>query len=51
MADKTLIPDIISIEEGIDYKFIIMDAKYYNLQLEEDKKLSGYPGIESVTKQ
>lgn len=50
-ADKTFIPDIISIEEGIDYKFIIMDAKYYNLQLEENKKLSGYPGIESVTKQ
>ena len=47
-AQDTLIPDIISI---CDNKFIIFDAKYYNLQMEADKDLRGQPGIESITKQ
>lgn len=51
-APDTLIPDIISIvQHGNDCQFIIFDAKYYNLQLERNKKLRGQPGIESVTKQ
>ena len=51
-AEDTLIPDIISIVnvDG-DYQFIIFDAKYYNIQLEHNKKLRGQPGIESITKQ
>lgn len=51
-AEDTLIPDLISIVnvDG-DYQFIIFDAKYYNIQLEPDKKLRGQPGIESITKQ
>ena len=52
MAEDTLIPDLISIVnvDG-DYQFIIFDAKYYNIQLEHNKKLRGQPGIESITKQ
>lgn len=48
----TLIPDLISIV-NVDgnYQFIIFDAKYYNIQLEHNKKLRGQPGIESITKQ
>ena len=51
-AEDTLIPDLISIVnvEG-NYQFIIFDAKYYNIQLEHNKKLRGQPGIESITKQ
>lgn len=51
-AEDTLIPDLISIVnvDG-DYQFIIFDAKYYNIQLEHNKKLRGQPGIESITKQ
>ena len=51
-AEDTLIPDLISIVnvDG-EYQFIIFDAKYYNIQLEHNKKLRGQPGIESVTKQ
>ena len=50
-AKKTLIPDSISIVEiNSKIHFIIFDAKYYNFQLIKDK-LSGYPGIESITKQ
>lgn len=51
-AEDTLIPDLISIVniDG-DYQFIIFDAKYYNIQLEHNKKLHGQPGIESITKQ
>lgn len=51
-AEDTLIPDLISIVniDG-DYQFIIFDAKYYNIQLEHNKKLCGQPGIESITKQ
>jgi hypothetical protein len=51
-AADTLIPDLISIVQIEDeYQFIIFDAKYYNIQLEENKKLRGQPGIESITKQ
>ena len=28
-----------------------MDAKYYKIQLQEDKQLVGLPGVESITKQ
>ena len=49
---KTLEPDVITVyNNGDDYVFWIFDAKYYKLQLEEDKPLVGYPGIESITKQ
>ncbi len=51
-ASDTLIPDLISIiNANGEYQFIIFDAKYYNLQLEENKALKGQPGIESITKQ
>lgn len=51
-AADTLIPDLISVVKvGGDHHFIIFDAKYYNIQLEENKKLRGQPGIESITKQ
>lgn len=48
----TLIPDIITAGQGEtgDY-FVILDAKYYNIQLEKDKVLRGNPGIGDVTKQ
>lgn len=47
-ARDTFIPDIITFEDNL---FIILDAKYYNLQMEKDKSLRGQPGIESITKQ
>lgn len=51
-AEDTLIPDIISIVNADgNYQFVIFDAKYYNIQLEHNKKLHGQPGIESITKQ
>ena len=51
-AEDTLIPDLISIVNvNGTYQFIIFDAKYYNIQLEPNKKLRGQPGIESITKQ
>ncbi len=51
-AEDTLIPDLVSIVENDgEYQFIIFDAKYYNMQLEKNKKLRGQPGIESITKQ
>lgn len=51
-APDTLIPDLISIVQKPEgSQFIIFDAKYYNLQLEKEKKLRGQPGIESITKQ
>ncbi|MCR1891357.1 LlaJI family restriction endonuclease [Ligilactobacillus murinus] len=50
-AKDTLIPDIVSLNKVNDsYQFIIFDAKYYNLTLEENK-LAGHPGIGDVTKQ
>lgn len=51
-AKETLIPDIITIsQQDSKYQFVIMDAKYYNIQLEEDKPLRGQPGVGDVTKQ
>lgn len=51
-AEDTLIPDLISIVNVDGHcQFIIFDAKYYNIQLEHNKKLRGQPGIESITKQ
>ena len=50
-AKKTLIPDLISVNLVDDKcQIIIFDAKYYKLVL-NFKKLSGQPGIESITKQ
>ena len=45
---ETLIPDLIGI---YDDKFVIFDAKYYCIQLEEKKVLRGQPGVGDVTKQ
>jgi hypothetical protein len=51
-AKETLIPDLITIWRQDDsYRFIIFDAKYYNIQLEEGKQLLGQPGVGDVTKQ
>ena len=51
-TEDTLIPDLVSIVKiDGEYQFIIFDAKYYNIQLEHNKKLRGQPGIESITKQ
>ena len=51
-AADTLTPDIIAVGQsgGADY-FIILDAKYYNLQLEPDRELRGIPGVADITKQ
>lgn len=52
IAEKTLVPDFLAIFSGVkNFQFIILDAKYYVLQLEKGKKLCGQPGIESLTKQ
>ena len=48
---RTLKPDIITIVPGQETCFIISDAKYYNIALEDTKPLSGNPGVEDVTKQ
>ncbi len=51
-AEDTLIPDLVTIANvNGEYQFIIFDAKYYNFQMEPEKKLRGQPGIESITKQ
>ena len=47
IAADTLIPDMITIYKD---QFIIFDAKYYKLHMEEDL-LNGNPGIDSITKQ
>lgn len=44
---NTLIPDIISIYND---EFLIFDAKYYNIEL-DDSNFKNNPGIEDVTKQ
>ena len=51
-SEKTLIPDLINlnINSNGDLQFLIFDAKYYNLCLNE-KTLSGQPGVESISKQ
>jgi hypothetical protein len=51
-AKDTLIPDLITIwRQSSTYQFIILDAKYYNIQLEEGKQLRGQPGVSDITKQ
>lgn len=47
---KTLVPDIISIYKQSKKAFIIMDAKYYSIRL-DDSQLSVNPGVEDITKQ
>lgn len=47
-AKDTLIPDLVAIDQD---SFVILDAKYYNLQMSAEKTLRGQPGIESITKQ
>lgn len=50
-ADKTLIPDLITIRKNEGkIQFLIFDAKYYNLKLDENG-VSGQPELESITKQ
>lgn len=51
-SERTLTPDLINLIkiDNEDY-FFIFDAKYYNIQLEKNKKLQGNPGIGDVTKQ
>ena len=46
-ADGTFIQDIVTFYEN---QFIILDAKYYKLNFDENN-LSGQPGLESITKQ
>lgn len=51
-SKDTLKPDIVSIGKYKDtIQFIILDAKYYNIQLEKEKKLRNYPGVSDITKQ
>lgn len=51
-AKDSLIPDIINISlQGSMWNFIILDAKYYIVQLEASKPLKGQPGIGDITKQ
>lgn len=51
-AAETLTPDLINIyEKDGSYIFVIFDAKYYCIQLENGKPLRGQPGVGDVTKQ
>lgn len=52
IADKTLIPDLITIqcEKNGEFQFLIFDAKYYNISFNKNK-IERQPGIESITKQ
>lgn len=51
-ASRTLTPDVVNIKaDKGSYSLIIYDAKYYNITLEKDKKLSGQPGVSDITKQ
>jgi len=51
-ANDTLRPDIVTmfVKNNV-HSFIILDAKYYNLRLIPNEKLSGQPGINDITKQ
>ena len=52
-AEKTLRPDYVSVlknENGGHSHFVIMDAKYYNIELDANH-VSGQPGVEDVCKQ
>lgn len=51
-SHETLIPDLIGIYDIDNHTtFVIFDAKYYCIQLEENKPLRGHPGISDITKQ
>ena len=51
-AQETLIPDLINIYDVSEQAvFVIFDAKYYCIQLEQGKPLRGQPGVGDVTKQ
>ncbi|MFX0111885.1 LlaJI family restriction endonuclease [Bacillus pumilus] len=51
-SKETLVPDLVSIYKmNKTHQFIIFDAKYYNIQLEQEKLLLGQPGIGDITKQ
>lgn len=51
-AKKTLEPDLISIDRnGKQIDFIIFDAKYCNIRIEQPNVLAGNPGVGDVTKQ
>jgi len=51
-SDKTLIPDLVAlIQVDGRHRLVVMDAKYYNIQLHRKQKLKGQPGIDDVTKQ
>lgn len=48
----TFIPDIIkTYNDGSDDYFLVLDAKYYNIQFKDQKKLTGNPSLEDVSKQ
>lgn len=52
IGKDTLVPDLVSIHKmDNSHQFIIFDAKYYNIQLEQGKVLRGQPGIADITKQ
>ena len=52
ISKRTLEPDIITISQfNGEHQLTILDAKYYNLQLEKEKPLRGNPGIGDITKQ
>lgn len=52
IAKETLVPDLVSIHKmNNSHQFIIFDAKYYNIQLQQGKELRGQPGIGDITKQ
>ena len=51
-SNDTLTPDLIGLQEiDGDMAFIILDAKYYCIQLSENAMLRGQPGVGDVTKQ
>lgn len=51
-AQETLIPDLVNIcDVSGQTVFVIFDAKYYCIQLEQGKSLRGQPGVGDVTKQ
>ena len=51
-SSETLTPDLIALHEiDGDLAFVILDAKYYCIQLSETAPLRGQPGVGDVTKQ
>ena len=51
-AKSTLIPDLVCVERhnNQDY-FVLLDAKYYLLEINEKGRINGNPGVGDVTKQ